>query len=221
MGPLLGALGVSGLIIGFALQNLVANLVGGLVLEAGRPFRVGDQIDTNGREGTVIDINARSVVLLTYDGTHVHVPNSSVLSEPIENFTREPICRTQLPVQLPYDCDLTVGARVMGRTLRSVPDVEDSPPPDAIATSFDDSGITFLLRFWHASEEITTRLVVSEVITSVHRDLRAEGIEIPFPQRVVHLPDATPLDDSDFPSKNQGSPRRLSEPDKPKSGPGQ
>lgn len=187
LGPLLGALGVSSIVLAFALQSLLTNLVSGLLLEAHRPFNVGDQIETNDYRGTVIDISSRAVTILTYDGTHVHLPNTEVLDNPIENFTQDAIRRTTLPVQVPYEVDLVLAGRTMSRAMREIFDVEDNPSPDALVTGFGESGVDFVLRFWHASEEITAQLVISEVLMAVHRDLLAEGIEIPYPQQVIHV----------------------------------
>src|SRR5918911_169522 len=87
LGPLVGALGIGGVALAFAAQTILANFLGSIILQLRRPFRRGDQIATAGCEGTVEDVNFRTVVLRTFDGERVLVPCSQVLSNPITNHT--------------------------------------------------------------------------------------------------------------------------------------
>jgi small-conductance mechanosensitive channel len=88
IGPSLGALGVGGIALAFAAQDLLSNFVAGILLQIRRPFRVGEQISSNDHEVTVNDVNLRTTVLRTYDGLVVHLPNAEVLKHPIVNYTR-------------------------------------------------------------------------------------------------------------------------------------
>lgn len=187
VGPLLGALGVGGVVIAFALQSIFVNLVGSVLLHARRPFRPGDQILTNGFTGTVLEINARTVILLSYDGTYVHVPNMAVLDEPIVNLTKERSRRTVLPISVAYATELRTAQRVIIGAVGRVDGVEQVPPVDAVVTGFGESGIDINVRFWHPSEELVAQHTVSEVAIVIHEALAAEGIVIPYPQRVLHL----------------------------------
>jgi len=91
LAPALGAFGIGALFIAVGLQPLLVNLVGSVVLQARRPFRRGDQILSNGYEGTVLDISSASTVLLSYDGESIHIPNSQGLGQPLVNWTHEPV----------------------------------------------------------------------------------------------------------------------------------
>ena len=186
LGPLLGALGLSGVILGISLQPVLGNFVGSVLLHGSRPVRIGDQVDTNGFSGTVIDITNRSVELLTFDGVTVHVPNLQVLENPLTNRTSDDERRTSLFFDVSYDTDLRMAQQVVTRALRDLDGISEFPGPDVLMTQFGDSGITFEARFWHASEELIARWVISEAGIAVREALQTANISIPFPQRVWH-----------------------------------
>ncbi len=179
--PLFGAFGFSSVVLAFAFQGIITNFVASTLISTRQPFRPGDQIETGEHRGTVIEVNSRDVVLLTFDGNHVVVPSSEVLSNPIHNFTRDPIRRTLLPVSLPYGCDLRLAQRAVSRAVRGVEGVVEMPSPELLVSGFGDSAIETTLRFWHPSEELTTRWVTSEVAIAVVDALAEIDVEIPFP----------------------------------------
>lgn len=187
LAPLIGALGISSIIIAMALQPVMGNLVGAVLLHARRPIKPGDQIDSNDHRGTVIDITSRAVVIMTFDGERVYLPNLAVLEKPLLNQTIEPYRRTVLPFQVSYDTPLRDTVRAVAKAIRSIEALADAPPGDVFVTSFDDSGISLVAQFWHPSEELSARFAVSEVAIAIKETLDANGVEIPFPQRVVHL----------------------------------
>jgi len=186
LGPLLGALGIGSVIIAIALQPVLGNLVGSVMLDARRPIRRGDQIHSNGHAGTVMDINGRSVVMKTFNGEVVYIPNLKVLDEPLLNQTRDEYRRTNLGFQVAYDTDLRSAQRALIGVLRTLPALELAPPAEIIVTGFGESGVDMQARFWHPSEELTARWVISEVAITIRETLAAEDITIPFPQLVVH-----------------------------------
>lgn len=187
VGPLLGALGIGGLLIAMSLQPVLGNLVGSVMLHVRRPIRRGDQIHTNGQSGTVIDINGRAVVMMTFNGEMVYLPNLRVLDEPLLNQTSEEFRRTVMPFQVGYEADLRVTQRLVRDAVAAVDILDGSPPADVLVTGFAESGIDLVVRFWHPSEELTARFAISEVAITVRETLAANDITIPFPQRVVHL----------------------------------
>ncbi|MDH3295045.1 MAG: mechanosensitive ion channel family protein, partial [Acidimicrobiia bacterium] len=197
IGPLLGALGIGSVLIALALQPVLGNLVGSVMLDARRPIRRGDQIHSNGQSGTVVDINGRAVVLKTFDGEVVYVPNLKVLDEPLVNQTRDEYRRTVMPFLVAYDTDLRHAQKVLVTELRSLPALELAPPADVIVTGFGESGVDMAARFWHPSEELTARWVISEVAIAIRETLAREGITIPFPQVVFHPAPGNPANRSD------------------------
>lgn len=192
LAPLLGALGLGGLALAFAAQAILSNVFASVLLQARRPFRVGDQIATNDIEGTVEDVNLRTVVLRTYAGERVLVPCASVLGAPIYNFTAHKARRTTLAVGVAYDADLATAQRVLLEAIAGVDGVQAKPPPEAWVEAFGESSIDLALRFWHAPDIASLWRVRSGVAMAVKAGLDAAGIEIPFPQRTVGLvPGAT------------------------------
>lgn len=189
VGPALGAFGIGALFIAVGLQPLLVNLVGSVVLQARRPFRRGDQILSNGYEGTVLDITSTSTVLLSYDGESIHLPNGQVLGNPLVNWTHEPVRRTILPISVPYGCELPRVISLLGKAARGVLDDGNLPPAEALAVGFGDHGINLELKFWHYSDRLESQVALSQVVVAVDDKLREAGIEIPYPQLVVHPPE--------------------------------
>lgn len=186
IGPLLGAFGIGALFIAVGLQPLLVNLVGSVILQTRRPFRRGDQIKTNGYEGTVLDITATSTTLLSYDGESIHVPNGAVLSNPIINWTHERVRRSTLPISVPYGCHLPKVLREIGRAAREILADDNLPGAEALAVGFGDHGINVELRYWHYSDQLEARVALSQVTVAVDMALRNIGVEIPYPQVVMH-----------------------------------
>ena len=189
LAPLLGALGIGGLAVAFAAQSILENFFSSIVLRSRRPFRRGDQITTGDLEGTVQDVNFRTVVLRTYDGERVLVPCSQVLSNPIVNHTAFGRRRTTINVGVAYGTDLRKAQHVLLEAVQSVDDVLVAPrEPEAWVEQFGESSIDFAVRFWHAPDIATEWRVRSAVAMAINDGLEQAGIEIPFPQRTLWFP---------------------------------
>jgi small conductance mechanosensitive channel len=192
LAPVLGALGIGGLALAFAAQTILQNLFASVLLQTRRPFRRGDQIATNEIEGTVEDVNFRTVVVRTYAGERVLVPCAQVLDNAITNFTTGGTRRTTLTVGVAYDTDLGTAQRVLMGAVRSVDGVRAEPDAEVWVEQFNESSIDFALRFWHAPDIATLWRVRSGVAMAVKSALDAAGITIPFPQRTLgFLPSAS------------------------------
>lgn len=187
IGPLLGLLGLAGLAIALAFQDIFENVIAGILMSVRRPFEAGDQISTNGFEGTVEDINLRVVSLRTYDGVRVFVPNASVWSNPVVNYTHFDQRRTTLDVGVGYESDLDAVQSAIIETVGSIEGVADEPPPQAMVREFGDSSINFAVRFWHGPRIADMWKTRDEVARALKQRLDADGIDIPFPQRVLHV----------------------------------
>lgn len=185
IGPLLGALGVGGIALAFAAQDILQNLIAGVLLQVRRPFRLGEQIGSGDYEGVVQDVNLRTVVLTTYDGLTVYLPNADVLKNPIVNYTRTPLSRTEITVGVAYSTDLDEARRVLLDACGAAAGVAPEPPPEAWVTTFSESSIDVVVRYWHAADIATRWRVRSAVAVSLKRALDAAGIAIPFPQRTL------------------------------------
>jgi small conductance mechanosensitive channel len=194
LGPLIGALGIGGIAIAFASQSILANFLASVILQVRRAFRHGDLIETNECEGTVEDINFRTVVLRTYDGERVMVPCAEVLSKPIINYSTLGRRRTTLEIGVRYDTDLDLARDVLLQAAQKVDGVRSQPPVEVWVESFGESSIDLVVRFWHAPDVPTMWRVRSGVAVACKRALDEAGIEIPFPQRVLYFGDARPGD---------------------------
>lgn len=185
VGPLIGALGLGGLVLALALQRFVENFVSSIILQARRPFTVGDTVLLDGRIGTVADIDSRVTVLDSLDGTQVRVPNSNVVSATIENLTRQGVRRSSMDVGVAYATDLQAARSVIEDALTRVPRVLDDPPPAVHVTGFHDSSIGLVVLYWHASDVPSELAARTDLAIAIHQGLAAAGITIAFPQMVV------------------------------------
>lgn len=192
IGPLIGALGISGIAIAFALTAILENVFASVVLKTRRPIRVGDQISTQDHSGMVEEINFRTVVLRNFDGETVILPSSLVTNDVVVNHTEHGIRRTVLAVGVAYGTDLARAQDVILEAVHSVDGVLDAPAPQAWVTTFGESSIDFDVRYWHMPPIATVFRVRSDVAMAIKAAFDAEGIQIPFPQRVVTMvPDDT------------------------------
>ena len=193
VGPLLGALGIAGIALAFALKDTLENFIAGLLLQTRRPFHKGDEIVVGEDEGAVVEVNARSVVIDTPDGERLFVPSSRLITEPIVNLTRFSRRRTTLIVQVAYGTDLERAHEVLQAALEAEPGALDEPPPEVRVEAFAESGIDVALRFWHLPRITEMWRVRDRVAVAAHAALLDAGIEIPFPQRVLRLAPGTEL----------------------------
>ncbi len=187
IGPLIGALGISGIAIAFALTAVLENVFASAMLKTRRPIRVGDQVTSNGHSGTVQEINFRAVVLRNFDGEAIYVPSSLVMNDVIVNHTEHGLRRTVVPVGVAYGTDLAQAQSVILDAVSTVEGVREIPPPQAWVTEFGNSSIDFDVRYWHEPGIATVFRVRSGVAMAIKTAFDAERIEIPFPQRVVTM----------------------------------
>jgi small-conductance mechanosensitive channel len=179
-----GALGVG---IGFGLQGIVSNFLSGLILAFERPIREGDVIQLQTLTGEVRRIGFRATVVRTFDGAEVIVPNATLTSQDVINWTlSDQQRRLTVPVGVAYGTD---PARVMALLLEvpsQFPAILKAPEPLALFMGFGDSALNFELRFWTTDAD-RFAVLRSQVTTAVHTALRTAGVEIPFPQRDLHI----------------------------------
>lgn len=180
----LGALGVG---IGFGLQNLVNNFVSGLVLMFERPIQPGDVVEVGAVAGTVSEIGLRATTLRTYDGADVIVPNGSLLSANLTNWTLfDRSRRFEVVVNTAYGSDPAQVIALLERTARETPGMAAHPPPLAQFTGYGDSALNFVVRAW--TEDVAHwGAMRSELLTRILSALAAANISIPYNQLDIHL----------------------------------
>jgi len=183
-----GALSVG---IGFGLQNVVNNFVSGLILLIERPIKQGDWVIIGGHEGTVKKINVRSTEVETFQRASVIIPNADLIATPVINWTHKNVQgRVEILVGVAYGSDVKLVHDILLEIGRSHPDVMKHPEPQVLFKDFGASSLDFELRCY-LYDILKVLIVSSDLRYSIDAAFRENGIEIPFPQRVVHLAGAT------------------------------
>lgn len=178
--------GALGLGIGFGLQNVISNFVSGLILVFERPILVGDTVEVNNLLGTVNRIGVRSSNISTFDGAEVVVPNSNLISNDLINWTLSSnLKRIEILIGVAYGTDLNTVLKILKETVDSHEDVLKTPEPQALFSDFGDSSLNFRLRFWVPFEH--GMQAKSDVSVTLYNAFAEKGIEIPFPQRDIHI----------------------------------
>jgi len=179
--------------IGFGLQNITSNFVAGVILLLERPIRVGDRIMVGNQEGDVVEINMRSTTIRTLNNVAVIVPNSEFVSSKLENWSYgDETVRVDVNVGVSYESDLETVIRSLREVAAEHPEVLKNPAPDVLHTGFGDSAWNMRLRIW--LEDSQRHLEVhSEINCAIVRKFQQNGIEIPFPQRDLHVRSPLPL----------------------------
>ncbi|MGC1416344.1 MAG: mechanosensitive ion channel domain-containing protein [Candidatus Acidiferrum sp.] len=181
---LTGALGVG---LGFGLQNIVNNFVSGLILLFERPIHVGDTVEVGGLVGTVRRIGARSSTVVTFQGAEVIVPNSNLISNQVINWTLSSQWRrVDIPIGVAYGTDPERVIKLLVGVAQSHPGILLERPPMAFFMGFGESALKFELRFWSDRQDTWFQLQ-SDVTVAVAKAMKEADIEIPFPQRDLHV----------------------------------
>ena len=180
-----GALGVG---LGFGLQKLAANYVSGFVILAERSLRIGDTVRVDGFEGTVMDIKTRYTLIRSLTGRESIVPNEKLITERIENLSlADPRILLTVDVAVGYDSDVDAVQKILVDAATACQRVLADPAPSARLARFGADGLEFSLLFWIADPSNGQLNVRSEINLRVLKEFRAAGIDIPYPQRVVHV----------------------------------
>ncbi|UOB23059.1 mechanosensitive ion channel family protein [Pseudomonas orientalis] len=178
------AIGAATLAIGLALQGSLANFAGGVLILLFRPFRIGDWIEAQGTSGTVDSIQIFHTVLRTGDNKTVIIPNGSLSNGIITNTNRQPTRKVVFDVGVDYEADLQKAREVLLELARD-PRVLADPAAVAVVSTLGDSSITVSLRCWTKTADYWD---VIFMLNELARDrLKAAGIDIPFPQRVIRV----------------------------------
>lgn len=184
-----GALSVG---IGFGLQNIVSNFVSGLILLFERPIEIGDILNIEGQWGTVEKMGLRSTVIRSVTKAEIIIPNSDFVTRKVENLTfSDPDHRLSVKVGAAYGSDAAKVGELLVAIAGAHPDVSKEPKPEAYFMEFGESALQFELFAWTQNLD-GRRKIMSDLLTEIERRFRAEGIEIPFPQRDLHLRSVEP-----------------------------
>jgi small-conductance mechanosensitive channel len=201
--------GAVGLAIGFGLQKTFGNLIAGIILLLDRSIKPGDVISVGESFGAISKIGVRAVSIVTRDGKEHLIPNENLMTEEVVNWSySDTKVRIHIPVGVSYDCDLALAQRLMIEAGKQPARVLPTPAPAVWLKGFGDNSVDHDILVWVADPEAGVGNVQSEVLNALWHLFKEHGVEIPFPQRDLHirsLPDTgiTPQAEA---TEDQGSP---------------
>ena len=181
VGAVLGTAGVAGLALGFAFQDIIENYLAGALLSIQQPFGVNDLVEVSGHEGRVVRLTARELVLLTFEGNHVRLPNATVFKNPTTNYTRNPRRLFRFEVGIGPAEDLVEATQIGRETLDAMNGVMEDPPPFVRIQEVGDSAVVVRIHGWVNQQESDFFKVRSEAVRLVKTALDDAGIDLPEP----------------------------------------
>jgi small-conductance mechanosensitive channel len=185
LGVVFGALGIG---IGFGLQNVAKHFISGIIILIERPIKVGDRIEVGDLAGRVETISARATVVVTNDNIAVIVPNSYFIDNQVVNWSyNEQRVRLNFPVGVSYKEDPERVRKLVIEAAAACEGVLEKPAPDLLFEKYGDSSLDFNLRVWTEDYAHMPLVLKSKVYYAVFEKFKEHGIEIPFPQRDLHL----------------------------------
>ena len=173
--------------IGFGLQNITSNFVAGLILLFERPIKIGDRITVGDTEGDILEINIRSTTIRTINNITIIVPNSEFVASNVINWSHgDTKIRLEIEVGVSYNSDIDTVLRCLKEVAQENTEVLNKPEPDVLFVNFGDSSWNMKLRAWIQNPK-RHPIVRSDLNCAIVRKFRQNGVEIPFPQRDLHL----------------------------------
>ena len=186
---IVAVVGAAGLAIGLALQGSLSNFAAGVLIVTFRPFKSGDYVDIGGVAGSVTSIQIFSTVLTTPDNKMVVVPNGTVISSPITNYSKYDTRRIDYVIGVSYNADLQKTKTTLTRAVKADPRVLKEPGVTVGVHALADSSVNFVVRPWVKTSDYWD--VYFDLLQAIKEELDKEGIEIPFPQMDVHFNSST------------------------------
>lgn len=181
LSTILGAAGIIGLAIGFAVKDTVENFIASIMLSIRQPFRPNDAIEINGDEGKVIRLTSRATILLSWDGNHIRIPNSTVFKSRIVNYTRNAERRFLFDVGVAPDTDLGAALKLAEEALAALPFTLATPSPSVWIDGIGDSTVTLRMVGWIDQRETGLLAAKSESIRMILTRFTESGIAMPEP----------------------------------------
>ena len=188
IGPLLALIGAAGLVIGLALQGTLSNFASGILILLNRPYDVGDVIDAGGVFGKVEAMNLVSTTVLTFDNQLMLVPNNQIWNGVIKNVTGRRTRRVDLTFGIGYADDMQRAMEIIREVITAHPKVHADPAPVIRVNELGDNSVNIIARPWTGTSDYWD--VYWDLMYEVKRRFDEDGVNIPFPQRDVHLPGA-------------------------------
>ena len=192
---ILGAAGIVGLAIGFAVRDTVENFIASIMLSVRQPFRPNDTVEIEGDTGKVIRLTSRATILLSFDGNHIRIPNATVFKSRIVNFSRNPERRFTFELGMAPDTAFDAAAALALQILRDLPFTLETPEPGVWIETIGDSTVSLQMAAWINQEATSIGLARSEAIRLVMSAFDKAGHRMPEPTyRIIYPPQTTPQD---------------------------
>jgi small-conductance mechanosensitive channel len=189
----LGGTGLVGLALGFAFRDIAENYLASVLISLNRPFNVGDLIELDGKKGFVRRVTTRGTLLLTVDGNHVQIPNSTVYKAILTNFSSSPRIRKEFVVGIGYDDSVTKAQQIVYEILSKHESVLADPPPLVLVESLGASTVNLVTRFWLDAERFDAASVCSVLMRQAKSALMQANISLPDEAREVVFPQGVPI----------------------------
>ena len=175
----------AGLAIGLALQGSLSNFAAGVLLILFKPFKAGDAIKAGGEMGVVVEIGLLATELKSFDNIKLVIPNSTIMSSAITNFSANPTRRIDMTIGVSYGDDLNKAKRIITDLIKADERILADPEPQVLVSNLGESSVDFVVRPWVNSPDFWK--IKCDLTQKIKEKFDEEGINIPFPQRDVHL----------------------------------
>ena len=182
---LLAGLGILGFTVGFALKDVSANFVAGMLLLIQQPFDLGDLIEVESFTGTVQNVDLRSTELITLDGRHILIPNSTVFTNTIINYTRTTQRRISLDIGVGYDSELEMVEKLACETVAQITGIMTDPAPAVSFNGFGDFAMNITVAYWYDTKLTGFSAAKNSGIVALKKVFDSAGIDMPYPTQAV------------------------------------
>ncbi len=200
---LLLAGGITGIVLGFASQNIVGNLISGVFLMIEKPIKIGDQVEINKISGYVTDIRIISTFIRTFDGLLIRIPNQQVFTTNITNTVSYPVRRFDFTIKIRYSDDADAAIWFIQDLIDKEPFALSSPQPSVYVNELGENSVNLVVRIWAPISE--WYVLKTRFLWAIKKVLEENNIEVPFPQREIYLhnvPEKKPIPEKQ--NLNQG-----------------
>jgi small-conductance mechanosensitive channel len=189
----LGGTGLIGIVLGFAFRDIAENFLASLLLSVRNPFRTGDLIEVGGHTGVVQNLNTRSTVLLTLEGTHVQIPNAIIYKSTITNYSSNASRRAEFVVGIAYDSSAAKAQTIIAGVLNDHPAVLDAPEPLVLVDELGAASVNLRVFYWFDTAAYSPAKINSAVLRLCKNALLRAGIELPDQAREIIFPKGVPI----------------------------
>jgi small-conductance mechanosensitive channel len=187
LSTILGAAGIIGLALGFAVRDTVENFIASVMLSFRQPFRPNDTVEINGDVGKVIRLTSRATILLSFDGNHIRIPNATVFKSRIINYTQNNERRFMFTVTVDRDADLQTTRDLVADTVQTLPFVLSEPAAQTWIEALNPAGVELVITGWVDQNETSIVRAKGEALRQVKLAIQKAGIVIPDATQAIQI----------------------------------